>query len=296
MKAPGQRTASTLVSVGRLAIVWSVVGAGARAQKFATPKVDGRQPAASASPLIESEPRTEAQQALADIVGRIIEGAIPTEYEKQKDWGATKNVPVGVRVEGKFLHTHVHKRTKPVNHGVWKHYKLRMVEPEQNLAVRVTALRSDEPGRYAATIEIEAVIDAWARARVYQYGVHVISVEIEADARVRLTIDGKLAVRWNGPAWFGSAVIDPTAHAARLEVTEFRLRRVSEARGPLVGELSGGVRKLIENELDGPQLTAKVNRAIERKRDRLTLSPRDLLEGAWKPFGEMGMTSPAAAQ
>ncbi len=251
-------------------------------------------PSAPSSP-VASAPDAAGRQALADLAGRLIEGAIPLEYEKQKDWGATKEIPVGLRVEGKFLHTHVNPRTKIVNHGVWKHYKLQLAESEKNLVVRVTALRPIAPGKVAATLEIEAKINAWARARVYQYGVHVISVEMEADARARLVIEGELAVRWNAASWFGSASLEPTAKTARLELAEFHLRRVSDAKGPLVHELSGGVRKLIEEELDGPQLTAKVNRAIEKKRDRLTLSAGDLLNGAWRPLAELAASTPPAA-
>lgn len=281
-----QRITETMRTCGWLALAWIAASNSAIAQTAELP------PAAVAP----ATPDAAARQSLADLVGRLIEGAIPTEYDKQKDWGATKEVPVGVRIEGKFLHTHVHKRTKAVDHGVWKHYKLRLVEPEKNLVVRVTALHPSEPGKVAATLEIEAKFDAWARARVYQYGVHVISIEMEADARVRLVIDGELAVRWNSAAWLGTVAIDPTAQSARLELTEFRIRRVSDAKGPLVRELSGGVRKLIEEELDGPQLTAKVNRAIEKKRDRLTLSTRELLDGAWRPLADFAATvAPAPA-
>lgn len=40
------------------------------------------------------------------------------------------------------------------------------------------------------------------------------------------------------------------------------------------------------DELDGPSLTAKLNRAIDKKRDRLVLSPGKLLEKAGVSQGE----------
>jgi hypothetical protein len=45
------------------------------------------------------------------------------------------------------------------------------------------------------------------------------------------------------------------------------------------------MRSLVENELNGPQLTAKLNRAIEKKRDRLTFAPADLIASGWWPGG-----------
>ncbi len=283
---PTGRPLSRSVPIGAACLVLVLCGHAQEAAGQTSPPLSPPPIAPIAAPA--NDP---ARQALADLVGRIVEGAIPLEYEKQKDWGATKEIPVGVRVSGKFLHTHVNQRTKKVEHGVWKHYKLRIVEPEKNLVVRVTALRPIEPGRWGATIEIETKLDAWARAKVYQYGVHLISVEIEADARVKLVIDGELALLWNSAALLGELTIDPTATAARMELTEFRMRRVRDAKGPLVHELSGGVRSLIENELDGPHLTANVNRAIENKRGRLTLSGGDLLDGAWRPLAAFAGSS-----
>ena len=79
--------------------------------------------------------------------------------------------------------------------------------------------------------------------------------------------------------------------SCRVVLEEFHIRRVSNAKGPLVRELSDSVRKLLADELDGPELTAKINRAVEKNRDRLALSPSDWLAGARRPMSE----SPALA-
>src|SRR5262245_17715349 len=60
--------------------------------------------------LIESAPASMpdlGRPELEHMVAQLIHRAIPLEYEKKKDWGATKEVPVGVRVEGKPFHYHV---------------------------------------------------------------------------------------------------------------------------------------------------------------------------------------------
>jgi hypothetical protein len=74
---------------------------------------------------------------------------------------------------------------------------------------------------------------------------------------------------------------------ARLTLREFRLDRVSDAHGPLVAELGDGVKNLIEDDLQGAKLTAKLNRAIDKKRDRLEFSLPGLVNSSWWPLADL---------
>ncbi len=211
------------------------------------------------------------------MLSQLIRESIPLDYDKQQDWGATREVTVGYRVDGKPFHYHVHRRKKAVEHGVWKHYKLRVVDPDKNLRLRLRDLRPLAPGRMAFTLDLESKLDAWGRAKVYQYGVHVIALEVEGDMQMRLQIDGEIALQATVVNGSAAIAVQPVVTDARLALDEFHLRRVSDARGPIVRELSDGVRSIAEDELNGPQLAAKLNRAIEKKRDRLTFAPADLM-------------------
>jgi hypothetical protein len=224
-----------------------------------------------------------APNALAATISRLLENAIPPEYEKKKDWDATTEIPV-LRFEGKGIRTRLTTRKRAVNHGVWKHYRLRLIDPQQNLAVQLVSLRPIAPGRIAYTLHVDAKLDAWARAKVYEYGVHIIALEMESDMRVRIAVDGELSVELRTGDEGPTFALVPLVTDARLAIDEFHLRRVSDARGPLVHELGDGVRKLVEDELNGPRLTEKLNHAIDKKRDRLTFCPAELLETHWWPW------------
>jgi hypothetical protein len=226
----------------------------------------------------------QSQQMIAASLSRLIENAIPLEYDKQKDWGATKSVDAGWNIEGKPFHWHALKREKTVNHGVWKHYKLKLVEPEKNLHVTLAALRPLSAGRVAFTLNIETTIDAWARAKIYEYGVHLIALEIESDMQVAITIDGEVGVAMRSSDQGVMLALEPVVTDSRLQIRNFNLRRVSNAKGPIVHELGEGVSGLVQDELNGPKLTEKLNRAIEKKRDRLAFRPAELLETQWWPL------------
>jgi len=219
-------------------------------------------------------PRSQHSTSPAAAFARLIKQAIPREYEKRKDWGKTKNITTGIRNNGLKLY----RRKKPVNHGTWKHYKIRLVDPEETLDVRIEHLRSVDDGRLGFTLVIKAKADLWCRVKFYRYGVHLISLELDGDAAIDLALDCEIGVRLHTFAGKAGVALDPRVADARLDITDFHLRRVSNAKGPIIREIGEEFPRLIEHELQGPKLVAKLNRAIDKKRDRLELSFSDLLK------------------
>ena len=203
---------------------------------------------------------TTTDQSIANAFADLVEQAIPREYEKRKDWGKTKNITIGIRNDGWKLS----RRKKPVNHGVWKHYKVRLVEPDENFKVRIEKLRNVESGRAAFTLVLEADLDTWARAKIYPYGIHLIALEAVGDTSMVLALDCEVGIQLDSD----KITINPSVVNASLQLKDFHLHRVSNAKGPIIRELGDGLQKLIEHELKGPKLVAKLNRAIDKKRDR----------------------------
>jgi hypothetical protein len=229
-------------------------------------------------PLVDA-----ARNTLAWTFAKLIEDAIPAHYDKQKDWGKTKNITVGLRNEGFKLK----RLKKPVKHGVWKHYEVWQVTPDENLHARIENLRTLDGGRVGFTLVLSAKLDLWARAKVYQYGVHLIALEVEGQTGFDLAIDCEVGARLKRDNDDARVAVEPKVHGASLTLHDFRLNRVSDAKGPLVRELSKEIRKLVERELQGPKLTAKLNRAIEKKRDRLEFSLPGFVNSSWWPLSDL---------
>src|SRR3954451_12547180 len=177
-------------------------------------------------------------ELVAQIVSPLIAEAIPREYEGKKDWGKTKRVTTGVRSEGNFFRFDMHRKLEEVNDGAWKKYKLTLVEPDKNLTVRIDNLRSLDSGRYALTLFVAAKVHGWARATVYEHGVHVVSLEAEGDTSIRLWIDAQVGVESVPSSLLIPGVeLHPTVTDARLTFDEFQLKRISDVKGPVAHEL-----------------------------------------------------------
>jgi hypothetical protein len=69
----------------------------------------------------------------------------------------------------------------------------------------------------------------------------------------------------------------PLVTKAQLKLENFRLKRISDLRGSLAHELGDGLRHLIDDELAGPKLVSKLNRSLEKRRDKLVFTPDMLL-------------------
>jgi len=224
-----------------------------------------------------------ARIALAHTFAELVKQAVPLEYDKKKDWGKTKNITVGLRHEGLKLK----RRKKAVNHGVWKHYKVNLVDPAENLTVRIENLNAVDGSRVSFTLILTARINTWARAKIYQYGIHIIALEVLGDTDIELALDCEVGVLLHTQEGSLGLAVDPKVIDARLKMSNFRIDRVSHARGPLVHELSSGIRRVIEHELRGPKLVAKINRSIDKRRDRLELGVDDLFDSAWWPLASL---------
>jgi len=219
-----------------------------------------------------------APEIISQIAARLIADAIPREYERSKDWGRTRHITTGLRSSGNFFDFDIHRRKSPVNHGVWKKYRVTLVEPAKNLVVRIDNLRTTAPGRLALTLLVTAKLHGWARAKVYDRGIHLIALETEADTTVRLWLDTEITIESaSTKSYLPGIAIRPVVTAARLYLDDFRLTRISDLRGALAHELGDALRHVIQEELSGPKLVAKLNHSIQKRRDRLEITPDMLL-------------------
>ena len=222
-------------------------------------------------------PPAASVNATAEIVARLIAEAIPRQYERKKDWGRTKQITTGLHSSGNFFKFDIHRKKTAVNDGVWKHYRATIVEPEKNLQVRIENLRSTRGRQFAFTLFVSTKLHGWGRAKVYDRGIHIIALEAEADTKVRLWLDCQIALETAPSSFLTGIAVRPQVTAARMSLDEFRLTRISDVSGPIVEELGDGVRHLIEEDLKGPKLAAKLNHSIEKRRDRLVFTPEMLL-------------------
>ncbi|MCO6046030.1 hypothetical protein NG895_19190 [Aeoliella sp. ICT_H6.2] len=216
---------------------------------------------------------TATQKMLADTLASVVRDAIPHQYARKKEWGQTKRITVGVTTDEPIYKLKLHRRKKAVSHGTWKQYRIKFVDPQQKLHIAVENLHSLAGGGVGLRLVMDAELDGWAQMRHYNRGIHLLTLTAEGRSRLRLVVDCEVRVAM-GPK---GMAIDPRVTASRLDIHDFQLQRFGELEGKLAEELGDGLKHVMRDQLDGPKLTAKLNRAIDKKRDRFVVSAADLL-------------------
>jgi hypothetical protein len=222
-------------------------------------------------------------EMVAQLVTPLIAEAMPREFKGEKDWGKTKVVTTGVRSEGNFFRFDIHSKKKEANDGIWKKYRVTLIEPEKNLEIRIDNMHRLDSGKYALTLFVAAKVHGWARAVVYEHGVHVISLETEGDAAIRLWVDAEVSAETVQSSTFIPGLeLRPVVTDARLKFDDFKLTRISDVRGAVAKELGDLLRKELQKKLSGPKLVDRFNRSLQKHPERLRLSP-DMLLGKSSP-------------
>jgi hypothetical protein len=228
---------------------------------------------------------------------RLVRVHLPDHYEKSKNWGHTTRTLDGLSVQLDRGKLKTHRKYKEANDGTWQMYRIDLVDPEEKFDIRIASLRPLEDGRVGMQITAVASVKAVGRQALWERGVQIFSLAAEADARVRLVAETAVATQLDPTKLPPDVYLRPEVTAARFEILEFKLRRISDLHGPIIRSLSHSVREVLEDKLaeDNAKLVAKLNKAIDKEEEKLKLSAADLVSMKWTQLSAPP-AAPAAAE
>jgi len=222
-------------------------------------------------------------ESLQQFITRLVVDEIPREYENTKKWGGTKRVMSGLDWELDGIKIETRRQWKAVNHGTWKRYKLKLVDPEKTFEVRLENLRDLGDNRAAFDLIGVAKLDCSGRLSEWRRGVQLLSLSAEADAKVRLVAHLEVKMGLDPRTLPPDILLRLVVTSADLQLQEFELRRVSKADGPLVKQAGEIVEEGLQEYLaeHRQKLADKINTQLEKKRDKLRVPLSKLTTSAW---------------
>lgn len=225
----------------------------------------------------------------------VLAECLPENYEKNDNWGATHHLLIEHRLRFDGLAPRLEKRTRQVNHGLWRWYRISPRQPGQQLDVRLENVRTLGNGRATFDTFLQLPVHAEARQERWRYGVKLLNFSVEADATVAARLSCELAIRNEQ----GAVLIEPHIHGAKLDLLEFDLKRISNVEGKLAHELGELLEHAVADEVAewGPKLAEKLNASIAKRQDRLRFTPAELVLDSWRQAGAaLGLVPPVAAE
>ncbi len=265
-----------------VAVAWiAVLTSGSLA---AYPQEPRPEAAEAASAAVSAGPDAASSGSLQGLITALVRENLPDQYESRDHWGDTKEIWAGVNVRLDGLQIKTKRRKKEVNHGTWKLYQVRFVEPEKHLHVDVQNIRESANGRVEFDLVADARLDVFARLAHWELGVQLISLSVNADARTQIRVRCNLGLKLDPAKFPPDVVLDPVVTEAELRLAGFRVRRISQIGGSIARELGEEARDLLDKELakQNQKLPSKINRQIDKNRQKLRLSVHDVLASQWR--------------
>jgi hypothetical protein len=219
------------------------------------------------------------EQSLSDLVRRILLENLPTEIAGDNDWGQQREVRSGLKFERENGRLRVQKRTKEVNDGLWTNYRVKLIDPQQNLRVHIAGLRRVAAGRLAFQLFLSAKLDGEARYERWRRGVKMLNFKADAQSTVEAELDCEVAFHLVPGAFLGNFVVEPRVIGVKLALADIDLERVSRIDGHAAEELGDRLRHALDKELRNrqDQVAAKLNEAVRAHPERLRFSSERLL-------------------
>ena len=213
-----------------------------------------------------------------EFVTAIAREHLPDDYEKAKNWGNTKRVWAGVKIEREGRRLETRRRYREVNDGAWQKYRIDVIQPEKHFRVQVTNIRQQE-NTVLADVTVEAKLHVFGRHTQWERGLQLFSVSADANACVRLRAQLEITARLDAAEVPPDLLLAPRVTDAELEILDFRLERVSDLSGPLIKSLSSTVREVLEEKLAEKQdkLVERLNKSLAKQEEKFRISPTHLL-------------------
>jgi hypothetical protein len=226
-----------------------------------------------------SEAPVPDNESLSRLAQRIVLENLPKQFEDQRDWGHTTRVVNGLHLKEEGDRLKIEKHTKEVKNGIWKQYRISAVDPEHELQVRIANLRQTDSSHSAFQVLLSAKLHAEGRWEQWKDGIKLLNVNAEADCRIEARLDCEMAIDWKPSGLLGQFSIEPRVTGARLELIDFDLKKLSKIEGRLAHELGERLKDTLAKKLhaEEPKLVDKLNKAIEKRQDRLRFSPDDVV-------------------
>ena len=225
---------------------------------------------------LPAQAESPSDARMQQLINQVVRELVPHRYVDEDDWGKTEVMTTGLRVTRDGWRLSTKRRKKEVNHGHWKRYEIRLVDPDQQFRLQVDNFQRLPDEGMSFDANLQARLKLHGRVSRWRRGVQMFSLSADAESVVQLKLKCEVDVDINVKQFPPAFVLQPVVTAADMHIADFRLNRISDLDGPLVRELGDQLHDVLNRQLDQrrEKLVHKINRQIEKNQDDLTLELR----------------------
>ena len=226
-------------------------------------------PAENAPQLVQPE-TVDFDARLNQLTTDLLLKHVPHTYTDTRKWGLQEERKGRVRIRREGWKLETKRKRIMVNHGTWRKYSVRLVNPDENVRLSVLRLRGED-GKLALDLHLDALLAVDARQAKWVNGVQLYSLNAEGSARVRLTLQLEIDFDLRLEDTPMRVALVPKAQAAALEISDFKIDRVSKLGGELAQQVTEAAREKLDEKVGEfeTKLVDKINKEIAKQNDKL---------------------------
>ena len=211
------------------------------------------------------------------LTGLVIQEA-GLEWNNDKNWGGQEKAWNGIRFRHDDGRLETERVWKMVNHGSWEKYSAKVRPGPENFHITLPRIESTDDCTSNITVNVRTTLDIDARQSQWSRGVQLYSISGTGWADVEVSIQVAVKTRPDYTEFPPAIVIEPIVTNADIVLHRFQLDRVSKLGGEFSQQVSHAAKKIIDSKLEDKKtdIVIKLNKQIERNRDHLRFSMKDL--------------------
>ena len=236
-------------------------------------------------PAQEEQTTSDSDDAkqLDDLLTKLALESMPVRHVENKNWGQQSERWDGIKVSFQNGKLHTKRRKKKVNHGTWERYEISLVDPAESFSVKLDNFQELAKDEVSFEVAVSADVDVLARQSKWVKGVQLYSISANGSASVQLVLSINLGSSMDVSKFPPDLIFDPQVAEADIELSNFRIDRISKAGGEFTQQLTRLVRGKIDQQIARKEekLVEKLNAKLEKNKDRFTLSVHDAVKSKW---------------
>lgn len=229
-------------------------------------------------PVAEPIPAPASFGPWEEILRAVAVSMIPENYEKTKDWGKQSRVFGGINADVRGGNLRLAKRTTDVNQGLWRRYRVNLVDPGRTLQFSIQD-RGERDDRQYLLISAQILADVEARFELWTLGVKGLNGTVRGIGTLRIDVACSYAIETEFDKGLPTLKLVPKIEGLNLTLVDYRAKQIGLLRGDIAEAVGDGSRAVLREIVNGQEekLLKKLRADVAKKQDRLRIAPGDWL-------------------
>lgn len=219
--------------------------------------------------------------AINSLARSVVVDSIPERIDEKRGWEKQASRP-GLKFKGQGAKTRLERTETLVNHGLWKQYHIEPVDPKTNLNLSIESLHALSDGGFGFDLSIQAPLKASATVEQWVWGVKILGATVDADAVATAVLTCEVRTSIEQGTLLPVVRLNPKVTASKIDLDEFKLRKLGELPRAVAKELSDEAKKIVLRYIrkNEGKIATKANASLEKKSKagKLVFSPIPFLK------------------